>query len=83
MCSCKNYPYSPYRSDWNLLEGRGEELCKTKTLKKCMKLKMESLKGWGVHWGCMDISGNYMCTQVSSLIDCQGGLDMKVGRSNS
>lgn len=32
MCSCRKYPYSPYRRDWKFLGGRA--FCKTKKVKE-------------------------------------------------
>ena len=46
MCSSRKYPYSPHRRNWNFLGVGG--FCKTKNLKKCMKLKWNFQRGWGV-----------------------------------
>ena len=51
MCSFREYPYSPYRRDWNFLGDEG--FLKAKNLKKCMKLNWNFQRaGGGIRMLC-------------------------------
>jgi len=45
MFSSRKYPYSPYKRDWNSLEGGG--LSKTNKFKEMCESQSEFPEGWG------------------------------------